>query len=120
MNINFLQIVGLILFAVGLVRLLYLISALRKGFRTSGRVVTDKKKQGSSLTNHPRVEFEDQKKKRLVMDLKVSKSFVDVHAKEGRLDIVYYEGRIFHPNEVYSSLIIPGIGVGLLLLGWYF
>lgn len=122
MNINILQIIGLILFAVGLVKLLYLFAVTRKGFRTTGKLVNDDKKQKTKnqLTNYPKVEFLDQKKVKRVMSLKVSKSFIQVHAKEGAIDIVYYEGRIFHPNEVYSSMIIPAIGLILLLVGGYF
>ena len=120
MDINFIQIIGLVLFAVGMVKLLYLFSVTRKGFKTTGRLVKESKKEKNRLTNYPKVEFTDQKKARRIMPLKVSKSFIEVHAKDNSIDIVFYEGRIFHPNEVYSSMIVPGIGLGLLLLGGYY
>jgi hypothetical protein len=92
---------------------------MRKGFRTSGRIVEEKNKSNSLLTNHPRIAFQDQKGKKLVLNLKVSKSFMDIHAKDGQIDIIYFQGNLFHPKEIYSSLIIPGIGLILLLIGWY-
>ena len=120
MNINFIQIIGLVLFGVGMVKLLYLYAVKRKGYKTTGRLVGENKKEKNKLTNYPKVEFTDQKKAKRVMPLKVSKSFVEVHAKENSIDIIYYEGRIFHPNEVYSAMIVPAIGLALLLLGGYY
>ena len=116
---NFLQIIGLILFAVGLVKLLYLRKAIRKGYRTSGKVAEKKQSSKNILTNHPSVEFQDQKGKKRVMSLKVSKSFIEIHSKDKRIDIIFYEGRIFHPNEIYSSFIIPALGLIMLLVGLY-
>jgi hypothetical protein len=119
---NILQIIGLLLFAVGLVKLLYLRGAIKKGFHSTGRVIGNDKSQQkkNQLTNHPRVEFLDQKKVKRVMTLKVSKSFIEIHAKDNEIDIIYYEGKIYHANELYASLIIPSIGLILLLVGWYF
>jgi hypothetical protein len=119
MTINFLQIIGLILLVVGIAKLLFVLSAMKKGFRTNGRVVEEKKKSNNLLTTHPRISFQDQKGKKLVLNLKVSKSFIDIHAKDGQIDVIYHQGSLFHPKEIYSSLIIPVIGLILLLIGWY-
>lgn len=115
-----LQIIGIVLLTVGISKLLFVRGAIRKGFRTVGTVVQDKNQASKSrFTNHPKVAFEDQKGRKLKMELKVSKSFIDIHAKENLIDIIYHEGRILHPNEIYSSLIIPGFGLLALIIGWY-